>query len=57
MEVTVTDAAEIDRLLISEMKEGGVKKAAAAVASATGLAKRDLYARAVSLRNGSGDDD
>ena len=56
METTVTDAAEIDRLLISEMKEGGVKKAAAVVASATGLAKRDLYARAVSLRNGAEDD-
>ncbi len=50
-EKAVTEPDEIDRLLRAAMREGGVKQAAATVARTTGMAKRDLYARAVVLQD------
>lgn len=53
-DASIPGPAEIDRLLLAALEDGGVKQAAATVAKVTGLAKRDLYARAVTLRDGSG---
>lgn len=54
-DASIPDPTEIDRLLLSALEVGGVKQAAATVAKVTGLAKRDLYARAVILRGATGD--
>ena len=46
---------EIDALLLAAMAQGSVKDAAAALAEQTGLPRRDLYNRALRLRDGAGD--
>lgn len=43
------DAAEVDRLLAQALAEASVRDAATRVAQATGLKRRDLYARALDL--------
>lgn len=48
------DDLDIDRELALLIPELGVKGAAAAMAQRTGLAKRDLYARAQALKDGGG---
>ncbi len=48
----VLDQAEIDALILAALEHGSVKDAAAALAERTGLPRRDLYNRAVSLRGG-----
>ena len=46
----VTDAKEIDRRLMEQLKSHPVKDAAAIVAAELGLARRVVYARALSLK-------
>lgn len=46
----IPDAAEVDAQLREVLATGSVSDAAAAVAAATGLPRRELYARAVALR-------
>lgn len=45
----ITDAGDIDRLLLQALGTHSVKDAAALVAAATGAAKRELYQRALAL--------
>jgi len=44
------DDTAIDQLLLTALERGSVKDAATDVAAKTGLARRDLYARALALR-------
>ena len=48
---TVYADTQIEALLQDAMTRSGVKAAAAEIAALTGLNKRDLYAKAVLLRN------
>jgi 16S rRNA (cytidine1402-2'-O)-methyltransferase len=48
----VLDADAIDEALREALRNSGVGEAAAAVAAATGLSKRSLYARALELKTG-----
>ena len=43
--------ADVDALLHDALKDMGTKQAAAAVAEQTGLAKSDLYQRALALKD------
>ena len=47
------EAAEIDALLLAALDQGSVKDAAAALAERTGLPRRELYSRALHLRDGA----
>ena len=47
------DAAALDTELMRALAQASVKDAAAAVAAATGLPKRVVYARALALRAGA----
>ncbi len=51
------ESGAIDALLVEALKAGSVKDAAETVAAQTGIPRRTLYTRAVSLRNGGKDDD
>ena len=42
---------DVDALLLEALKDQGTKKAAAAVSEKTGLAKSDLYERALALKD------
>lgn len=48
---TTASPEDIDAMLLAALETGNVKQAAASVAATTGVSKRDLYARAVSLKN------
>ncbi len=52
---TEPDAADVDERLLALLAEHPVKEAARLAAEATGLAKRDLYQRALELKAGDGD--
>jgi len=45
------DAADLDALLTAALAEGTVKDAAARVAAATGLPRKEVYARALALKD------
>lgn len=49
------DAAELDRLLLTARREMSLRDAVAAVAGASGLPKRQVYARALELEAASGE--
>ena len=51
-EVSATEAGEVDRLLEAALGTMSVKDAAAAVAGATGVARKLVYARALELKGG-----
>jgi 16S rRNA (cytidine1402-2'-O)-methyltransferase len=46
-----TTAAEVEAMLRQALRTAGVKEAAALVAAATGIARRDLYKRALKLKD------
>jgi 16S rRNA (cytidine1402-2'-O)-methyltransferase len=53
-EARVSSAASLDERLTTELKRHPVKDAAAIVAAALGLSRREVYARALELKKGDG---
>jgi 16S rRNA (cytidine1402-2'-O)-methyltransferase len=51
-EEQAADAAELDALLLAAMRTESLREAAAGVAAATGMKRREVYARALALRDG-----
>jgi 16S rRNA (cytidine1402-2'-O)-methyltransferase len=47
-----TTSEDADRILIALLEEKGISAAAAEAATITGLSRRDLYRRALALRDG-----
>ena len=56
-DATLTDPAAVDAALRRALERHGVKQAASVVATETGLPKRELYQRALALRDQPGSDD
>ncbi len=55
--VQPVDQAQVDAMLRHGLQAGSVRETAAAVASATGLKRRDLYTRALALKDNNGEPD
>jgi 16S rRNA (cytidine1402-2'-O)-methyltransferase len=56
-DATAATGEELDRALRAALESSGVRDAAAAVAAATGLPRRDIYRRALALRPAGGGND
>ncbi|MDP6832024.1 MAG: 16S rRNA (cytidine(1402)-2'-O)-methyltransferase [Alphaproteobacteria bacterium] len=54
--VAALGQAEVDAMLLAALGQGSLKDAARGVAERTGLPRRDLYNRALALRDGTGAD-